>query len=96
MPVMDGYEMCQAIRKDARAGGRSGDPADDAVGHPDVIHGLNAGADYYVTKPFNEQYLLSRINTALKDPPMHGDETFEMELSIDGEKYQVKAGHSKS
>ena len=95
MPVMDGFEMCQAIRQDAALRDMPVILLTMLTDTRDVIHGLNAGADYYVTKPFNEEYLLSRVNAALKNPPRHGDEKFEMELSIDGEKYQVRAGRQQ-
>ena len=95
MPVMDGFEMCHAIREDAELRDIPVILLTMLTDTRDVIHGLNAGADYYVTKPFNEQYLLSRIDTALKDTPKHGDETLEMELNIEGEKYPVKAGRQQ-
>lgn len=95
MPVMDGFEMCKAIRRDAALWDIPVILLTMLADTRDVIHGLNAGADYYVTKPFNEQYLLSRIRTALLDPPRHGDETFEMELSIEGKNYPVKAGRQQ-
>ncbi len=95
MPVMDGFEMCQAIRQDAVLGDIPVILLTMLTDTRDVIRGLNAGADYYVTKPFNEQYLLTRINTALKYPPGHGDEKIEMELSIEGEKYPVRAGRQQ-
>ena len=95
MPVMDGFEMCQAIRQDAELSDTPVILLTMLTDTKDVIHGLNAGADYYVTKPFNEQYLLSRIDTALKDPPRHGDEMFEMELDIEGVKYPVRAGRQQ-
>jgi signal transduction histidine kinase len=95
MPVMNGFEMCRAIRQDAVLQEIPVILLTMLTDTRDVIHGLNAGADYYVTKPFNEQYLLSRLNTALKDPPRHGDETFEMGLSLEGEEYQVRAGRQQ-
>ncbi len=95
MPVMNGFEMCRAIRQDAELRDIPVILLTMLTDTKDVIHGLNAGADYYVTKPFNEPYLLSRIKTALKDPPRHGDETFEMELNIEGEKYPVRAGRQQ-
>ena len=65
MPVMDGFEMCRAIRDDAALKNIPVILLTMLSDAKDVIHGLNAGADYYVTKPFNEQYLLSRIKAAL-------------------------------
>jgi signal transduction histidine kinase len=95
MPVMDGFELCHAVRQDAGLRDIPVILLTMLTDTRDVIRGLNAGADYYVTKPFNEQYLLSRINTALKDPPKHSNEQIEMELSIEGEKYPVRAGRQQ-
>ncbi len=61
MPEMDGYELCKQIKMDEKLKdvpvilltGLS-DPAD-------VIKGLECGADNFVTKPYDERTLLSRI-----------------------------------
>jgi len=95
MPVMNGFEMCHAIRQDAELRDIPVILLTMLTDTQDVIHGLNAGADYYVTKPFHEQYLLSRINAALTEPPKHSDEKIEMELSIEGEKYPVSASYQQ-
>ena len=95
MPVMDGFELCRAIREDGTLWDIPVILLTTLSDTRDVVHGLNAGADYYVTKPFDEQYLLCRIRDALKDPPKHKDASFEMELNIEGEKYQVRAGHQQ-
>lgn len=92
MPVMDGYEMCRAIRLDAALRNIPVILLTMLSDAKNVINGLNAGAGFYVTKPFNEQYLLSLINTIMMDPPKYSEEKIEMELSIGGEKHQVSAG----
>ena len=65
MPVMDGYAMCHAIKSD---------PALQdipiilltALSDPeDIIRGLNAKADNYLTKPYDEDTLLTRIEHLL-------------------------------
>jgi len=92
MPVMDGFEMCQAIRQDAALKDTPVILLTMLADAKDVIRGLTAGADCYVTKPFNEQYLLSRIKAILAEPPRRGDEEAELELTLDEEKYRVKVG----
>jgi putative two-component system response regulator len=64
MPKMDGLELCRAIR------------SEDLLGYVYVIlltgrntpdekvHGLRAGADDFITKPFNPSELLARVQTA--------------------------------
>jgi CheY-like chemotaxis protein len=65
MPVMDGYAMCQAIKGDP-------DLRDipvillTALSDPeDIIRGLNAKADNYLTKPYDDAALLARIEHLL-------------------------------
>ncbi len=62
MPVMDGYEFCKQIKKDPELFDvpvilltSLGDPLD-------IIKGLQAGADNFITKPYDEDYLMARIN----------------------------------
>ncbi len=65
MPEMDGYELCKAIKKNPKTKDipvmlltTLSDPAD-------VIKGLEAGADNFMTKPYNPDTLISRINFIL-------------------------------
>jgi DNA-binding response OmpR family regulator len=64
LPKINGYEICRLIRAEGfdmpiimlTAKGQE----------PDIILGLNLGADDYVTKPFNIQELLARVNAFLR------------------------------
>ncbi|MET7646885.1 response regulator transcription factor [Streptomyces sp. NPDC087901] len=59
LPDQDGYEVCGKIRK------RSSVPVIMVTARADVrsrIHGLNLGADDYVTKPYDTGELLARIH----------------------------------
>lgn len=63
MPEMNGLELCRAVR--ARNFARYTFiilvTANDAKAQ--IIEGLEAGADDYITKPFNRAELIARINT---------------------------------
>jgi len=61
MPVMNGYETCKAIRKDP---GLKELPVIFLTAYRDTdkkIIGFEAGAQDFVTKPFDDEELLSRI-----------------------------------
>ena len=72
MPGLDGYELARRVRA-----ARCGVPilmltARSAL--EDRIHGLNAGADYYLTKPFDSRELLACINALLRRQGSQVDE----------------------
>jgi DNA-binding response OmpR family regulator len=64
LPKINGYEICRLIRAEGldmpiimlTAKGQESD----------IVLGLNLGADDYVTKPFNIQELLARVNAQLR------------------------------
>ena len=64
MPKMDGFEVARQVRK-----ARCNTPILMLTARSDVqdrIAGLNAGADYYLTKPFDSGELLASINALLR------------------------------
>lgn len=64
MPGMDGLQVARKVRAD-----RCGTPIlmlTARSGTEDRIAGLNAGADYYLTKPFDSRELLACINALLR------------------------------
>ncbi len=64
MPGMDGYQVARKVRSD-----RCSTPIlmlTAKSGLEDRIEGLNAGADYYLTKPFDSRELLACINALLR------------------------------
>jgi sigma-B regulation protein RsbU (phosphoserine phosphatase) len=85
MPEMDGAEVCQRIRKSSQlrlaylilltAKGRS----------IDIIEGLQAGADDYITKPFDEEELQARIKVGVRVVGLQrllSDRVKELETSL--------------
>lgn len=66
MPGMDGFEVCEKLKKDPLTAHIPVIFLTAKVDQQDVINGLDKGAVDYVTKPFNAIELLKRIFTHLE------------------------------
>ncbi len=73
MPNMDGYQVCQAVK---------GDPALKHIPilvltvldrNEERVKGLDAGADDFINKPFNQAELLARVRAFLRTKNLHDE-----------------------
>jgi len=74
MPEMNGQELCRAIRGHTFPGYVFVMLLTSLDSKDDIIAGLEAGADDYLTKPFNQAELVARLNT--------GKRILELERSL--------------
>lgn len=65
MPEMDGFELCRLIREDDATASIPFIFLTAKSDMPEKIDGFNAGADDYMTKPFNLDELIARVNAIL-------------------------------
>jgi diguanylate cyclase (GGDEF)-like protein/PAS domain S-box-containing protein len=93
MPDMDGYQLCSTIR------------ADEAIRDipvmlltllssvKDIILALECGADNFITKPYKEEYLLSKIETilSLANHPNRNRKTVETSIFYQGDDYPISS-----
>ena len=90
LPGMDGVSLCRAIRAESQIPVILMSARSDPI---DVVMGLEAGADDYVTKPFEPAVLAARLRAALRRvAPADGDRPAVEEiglLTIDREGYEV-------
>lgn len=63
LPGMDGFELCRSIRRSSAVPIVMVTARDDSH---DVVAGLEAGADDYVTKPYNIKELAARLRSLLR------------------------------
>ena len=66
MPVKDGYETCREIKNDPKMAQTPVVMLTAKVESEDVITGIEAGVDDYITKPFDVEILRSKINSLMK------------------------------
>ena len=91
MEGMDGYEFCSQIK--------TSDELKDipvilltSLSDPlDIIKGLQAGADNFITKPYHEDYLLSRINHMIFDRKQQESNEGPIHLVIQDQKYLIRS-----
>ena len=93
LPGRDGVDVCRDIRQDSGVPIIMLTAKTDTI---DIVEGLEAGADDYVTKPFKAKELIARIKTRLRRVPVAeetGTETLrigDLSISVDG--HSVKRG----
>ena len=66
MPVMDGYEACRIIKSEPRNDNIPVIFLTALNDKENTVMGFEAGGVDYITKPFNQNELISRINTHLE------------------------------
>jgi DNA-binding response OmpR family regulator len=65
MPELDGYELCRRIKADEKTAGIPVILVTQLFDPVDVIRGLEAGADDFIIKPFEAEYIRTRLATIL-------------------------------
>ncbi len=73
MPDINGYQVCEILKKDPKTQFIPVIMVTALSGRDDWIAGIEAGADEFLTKPVNKMELLTRINSLLKLKNMHYD-----------------------
>ena len=81
MPGMDGYQLAKKVRANRCTTSILMLTAKSSV--EDRIYGLNCGADYYLTKPFDSRELLACINALLRRQGTQVDELVFGNTSLD-------------
>lgn len=94
MPEMNGVEFCKKVKEDQRTSHipfimLTADTQDDSK-----LQGLNNGADDYVTKPFNFEILLSRINNLISQHKSL-QEAYSRKISIETSEIEITSLNDK-
>ncbi len=93
MPEMDGYELCRAIKSDEKLKDIPVILVTTLSDAQDVIRGLECGADNFIRKPYEEGYLLSRINYLLMNLDLRQNQKMQVgvEIQLGGHKYFINS-----
>jgi class 3 adenylate cyclase/CheY-like chemotaxis protein len=71
MPRMDGLEACRRLRSDPSVGFVPIILVTARADSKDVVAGLEAGADEYLTKPVDQHALIARVRSMLRVKELH-------------------------
>lgn len=98
MPRMTGYEFCRSVKQDPALRDVPVILLSTLSEATDIIKGLDAGADNYVTKPYDPNYLLARVDALLKSPVSDANAAPGEELSVTlaGQTYRVRSGRQQT
>ena len=95
MPEMNGYELCRAVRGDE-------DICDTPIllltgmsDPQDIILGLDAGADSYLTKPYAESELAARIDFVLSNVVEERVADTPLEVNFLGKQHSISASRAQ-
>ena len=94
LPTIDGLSVCRALRSNEQTRELPVVMLTAKGEESDIVKGLEAGADDYVTKPFSPKVLLARINAVLRRSEYSGG-VGAVEaggIKLDPERHEVIAG----
>ncbi len=95
MPIMTGYELCRAVKNDPELRTIPFILLSTLADAQDIIKGLHCGADNYVTKPYDPEFLISRVASLLETPLLDDDDEQQLDVTLGGTRYSVKAGRQQ-
>ena len=91
LPRMDGFSVIRTLREDRLRTQTIIASARDSM--QDIIHGLDAGADDYLTKPFPLDVLLAKVRAAERRLPAQLPQTIQFEdLTLRPHLFELQRG----
>lgn len=82
MPGIDGYELCRKIKSDRNLRSIPVILLTQLSDPKDILRGLECEADHFITKPYNEDFLLSHIQYVLVNKELRRNSVAEMGIEI--------------
>jgi two-component system, OmpR family, response regulator VanR len=82
MPEMDGYALCRKIKDDEVLKGVPVILLTTLSEPEDIVKGLESGADHFITKPYDENSLISRIRYILLNQQVRKNQGANIGLEI--------------
>lgn len=93
MPGISGYQLCAAIKSDSRTKHTPVVLLTTLSDPMDIVQGLESGADNFVTKPYEPEYLIERVSTLLENRMLRAEGKLKVgvEIVFLGKKFAVNS-----
>jgi signal transduction histidine kinase len=92
MPGMNGFELCETIKSQDHSKDTPVILLTSLSEAKELLHGLACGANSFITKPYNEEYLLTHIEKILSEKRERNQKKdFGVEVMFEGEKRFIQA-----
>ncbi|MGE5499850.1 MAG: ATP-binding protein, partial [Syntrophothermus sp.] len=98
MPNMDGYELCRAIKSNEETSDIPVILLTSLTDPHEVIKGLQAGADNFLTKPYSRDFLIAKIKNVLENRKVRlnsSPDDGEIKIMFDGEQYLINSSRTQ-
>jgi signal transduction histidine kinase len=92
MPVMDGYEFCRAVKNDERYKDIPLILLTMLTDSKDVVYAMVSGADNFITKPYQGDYLVARVRKILAqkaEKTVSGDGETPADVILSGKHFTI-------
>jgi signal transduction histidine kinase len=98
MPEMNGFELCEKIKSDERTENIPVILLTSLSDPEEVIEGLSCGADGFITKPYNKDYLISNIKKLLTEKANldFKKDNVGIEINYNGKKRLIRTGQQRA
>lgn len=83
MPEMDGYEFCKQAKADDSLKNIPIILLTSLSDTSDILRGLECGADNFITKPYEDSYLITRIEYILTNRKLRRQDKLQMGIEIE-------------
>ncbi|GCB02283.1 diguanylate cyclase/phosphodiesterase (GGDEF & EAL domains) with PAS/PAC sensor(s) [Sulfuriferula multivorans] len=93
MPEMDGFALCGEIKRDEQLQDVPVILLTTLSDVRDIMKGLECGADNFIRKPYEERYLLARVDYLLMNNELRKNQKMQMgvEIYLGGQKHFITA-----
>ncbi|HEY4356306.1 MAG TPA: response regulator [Acidobacteriaceae bacterium] len=97
MPELDGYGFCSEIKTNEELRDIPFILLTSLASPNDVIKGLECGADFFLRKPYDDEHLLSRIDSVLSNRNVRAGakKRGELEVVLSGEHHSINSGRQQ-